>query len=261
MRVDPTGIDKHELDEELCRRIRASFLLAGPAARAPRPRRRAAAGRRRDRPPPARPAHPRARRARRRDRDQRPLRHARPAAARHADLPRRGERDGDRERDHGRRARRGRDRDRQRGLRAARPGSLPLPRHARRRDRGHRLERAAHPGRRRELRRRRARASRPEHIEVGELHRPRRGDRRRHHDRGRRARGTSSRSCPRSRGSACTSRWASTTVRVPPGQRARDPGRPRRPDPEDRGRPVARLPRRPDVDRGRDRRRRRAAPC
>ena len=49
--------------------------------------------------------------------------------------------------------------------------------------------------------RRRARAAAthrigPEHIEVGELHRPRRGDRRRHHDRGRRARTTSSRSCP-----------------------------------------------------------------
>jgi UDP-N-acetylglucosamine 1-carboxyvinyltransferase len=28
--VDPTGIHKTELDEELCRRIRASFLLAGP---------------------------------------------------------------------------------------------------------------------------------------------------------------------------------------------------------------------------------------
>ena len=30
IRVDPTGIHKTELDEELCRRIRASFLLAGP---------------------------------------------------------------------------------------------------------------------------------------------------------------------------------------------------------------------------------------
>ena len=30
IRVDPTGINKTELDEELCRRIRASFLLAGP---------------------------------------------------------------------------------------------------------------------------------------------------------------------------------------------------------------------------------------
>ena len=30
VRVDPTGIHKTELDEELCRRIRASFLLAGP---------------------------------------------------------------------------------------------------------------------------------------------------------------------------------------------------------------------------------------
>jgi UDP-N-acetylglucosamine 1-carboxyvinyltransferase len=30
VRVDPAGVSKTELDEELCRRIRASFLLAGP---------------------------------------------------------------------------------------------------------------------------------------------------------------------------------------------------------------------------------------
>ena len=30
VRVDPAGVNKTELDEELCRRIRASFLLAGP---------------------------------------------------------------------------------------------------------------------------------------------------------------------------------------------------------------------------------------
>ena len=36
--------------------------------------------------------------------------------------------------------------DRQRGVRAARPGSLPLPRLARREDRGHRVERPAHRG-------------------------------------------------------------------------------------------------------------------
>jgi UDP-N-acetylglucosamine 1-carboxyvinyltransferase len=30
VRVDPSGVHKTELDEELCRRIRASFLLAGP---------------------------------------------------------------------------------------------------------------------------------------------------------------------------------------------------------------------------------------
>jgi UDP-N-acetylglucosamine 1-carboxyvinyltransferase len=30
IRIDPTGVHKAELDEELCRRIRASFLLAGP---------------------------------------------------------------------------------------------------------------------------------------------------------------------------------------------------------------------------------------
>ena len=30
IRIDPVGVRKAELDEELCRRIRASFLLAGP---------------------------------------------------------------------------------------------------------------------------------------------------------------------------------------------------------------------------------------
>jgi UDP-N-acetylglucosamine 1-carboxyvinyltransferase len=30
VRIDPAGVSKAELDEELCRRIRASFLLAGP---------------------------------------------------------------------------------------------------------------------------------------------------------------------------------------------------------------------------------------
>ena len=60
------------LDAELCRRIRASFLLAGPLlARCGRVT-RAAAGRRRDRPPPARHAHPRLRRARRRGRRRAP---------------------------------------------------------------------------------------------------------------------------------------------------------------------------------------------
>ena len=73
------GVSKTELDPELCREIRASFLLAGPLlARfgrvvVPPP------GRRRDRPPAPRHAHPRLRRARRRDRDQRRLRPARRA--------------------------------------------------------------------------------------------------------------------------------------------------------------------------------------
>ena len=177
----------------------------GAAAGAARQRDRAAARRRRDRTPPARPAHPRPRRARRRDRHQRPLRDARAAAPRHVDLPRRGERDGDRERRHGGRARRGRDRDRERRLRAARPGSLPLPRLARRPDRGDRVERAPHPRRHRAARRRLARRARAHRGR--QLHRPRRGDRRRHHDRGTSSRRISSRSCPRSRGSECTSRW------------------------------------------------------
>ena len=71
------------------------------------------------------------------------------AAPGHTHVPRRGSRHGDGERDHGRGARRGRDDARPRRLRAAHPGSLPLPRRARRAHRGHRVERAPHPRRRR----------------------------------------------------------------------------------------------------------------
>ena len=125
-----------------------------PAARALRPRDDAAAGRRRDRPAPARPAHPRVRRARRRDRHRRPLRDRAPTRLAARRLPRRGERHGDGEHRHGRGARAGRDGARQRGVRAARAGPLPLPRLARRADRGHRVERAAHHRRRAAARRR-----------------------------------------------------------------------------------------------------------
>ena len=61
---------------------------------------------------------------------------------------------------------RGRDRDRQRRLRAARPGSLPVPRLARRADRGDRVER---PARRTASSGSAAATWRvaPEHIEVG----------------------------------------------------------------------------------------------
>ena len=144
--VDTTGIHKTDLDEELCRRIRASFLLTGPLL-ARSAAHRAAAGRRRDRPAPARPAHPRARRARSRGRDQRALRDAHAGLPGQGDLPRRGERDGHGERGHGGGAGRGRDGDRERRLRAARAGPLPLPRLARRPDRRNRVERA--PGARR----------------------------------------------------------------------------------------------------------------
>ena len=50
-------------------------------------------------------------------------------------------------------------------------------------------------------------------------------------------------------------------VRVPPDQELVDRRRPRRRDPEGRGRPVAGVPRRPHVDRGRSSRRRRRARC
>ena len=66
--------------------------------------------------------------------------------------------------------------------RAARPGSLRVPRLARRAHRGHRLEHAADRGRPRA--RRRHLADRPRPHRGRQLHRLRRGDRGRRHDRG-----------------------------------------------------------------------------
>ena len=61
---------------------------------------------------------------------------------RRRDLPRRGQRDRHRERDHGRRAGAGTDRDHERRLRAARAGPVPAAGQDGRPHRGHRLERA-----------------------------------------------------------------------------------------------------------------------
>ena len=66
--VHAAELVKSEPDEELCRRIRASFLLAGPLLARTGRGDDAAAGRRRDRPPAARHAHPRLPAARHRDR-------------------------------------------------------------------------------------------------------------------------------------------------------------------------------------------------
>ena len=114
--IDSTGVNKTELDEELCRRIRASFLLAGPLlARFGRavvpPPGGDVIGRRRLDPH----IHGLAELGVEIEINGRYEMSAR-ALAREVRLPRRGERDGDRERRHGRRARRGRDRDRERRL-------------------------------------------------------------------------------------------------------------------------------------------------
>ena len=63
------------------------------------------------------------------------------------------------------------------------------------------------------------------------------------------SRRTSRRSCRSSSGSASSVEVDGTSRARAAGAGARDPGRPRRPDPEDRGRPVAGVPGRPDVDR------------
>ena len=174
-------------------------------------------------------------------------------AARQARLPRRGERDGDRERGHGRRARAGRD-----GRSATPPAS--------------RTSRISAASSSRSARRSRASSSNvlridgveslrggewrigPEHIEVGELHRPRRGHRRRRHDRR-----TSSPSdlvsiLPAFERLGVRVEVGGTSVRVPPGQELVIQDDLGGADPEDRGRPVAGVPGRPDVDRrhGRD---------
>ena len=128
----PTSI-KTELDEELCTGSAPRSCSPARCSRAAGRADRAAARRRRDRPPPARHAHPRARALGAEIDADAPLRACAPTrlageplfldeasvtgtenavmAAVLAD---------------------GRDRDRERGLRAARPGSLPLPRLARR---------------------------------------------------------------------------------------------------------------------------------
>ena len=188
IRIDPRNARE---DRARRRPLQPDPRLVPPcrAAACPlRPRKRPAPRRRRDRAPPARPAHPRVGRAGRRDGHQRPLRHGDLRPPGPQDLPRRGERHGNGERGHGRDPRHRRDRDRKRCVRAARAGSLPLPRLARRQDRGHRLERPPRP--RRPAARRRGVADRAGAHRGRELHRAGRGHRRRRHGRKRRHRGS-----------------------------------------------------------------------
>ena len=146
----------HELDDELAEPDPRVVPARGPAARAARPRERAAARRRRDRPAPARPAHPRVRRARRRDRRSASATSCAPtgSAARTSSSTRRAVMATENA-VMAAVARAGRDGDRERRLRAARPGPLPLPRLARRRrSRASASNVAAHPRRRAASRRR-----------------------------------------------------------------------------------------------------------
>ena len=118
------------------------------------------------------------------------------------------------------------------------------------RDRGHRLERPAHPRRRVAARRRvadRARTTSRSRASSASPRSPGRRD-----DRGRRAEGSGV-DHPRVRAARRSRRGRRDSIRVPPGQELVIRERPRRPDPEDRGRPVARVPGRPDVDRRRRR--------
>ena len=250
VRVHAAEIATHELDEELCREIRASILLAGPAARALWSGSRAPTRRRRDRPAAHRHAHPRARRARRPRSPSAQHYELEGPARRDADVPRRGERDRHRERGHGRRPRPRRDRDRERRLRAARPGPLPVPRRARRAHRRDRLE--PHPRRGRRAAQRRLAPDLPRAHRGRELHRPRSRHRQRDHDR-RHGAGGPGVDPARVRAARRARRDRGNEPPRPFGSEAHRPGRPRRPDPEDRGRPLACLSGRPDVDRRRPR--------
>src|SRR5213592_149932 len=121
VRVRAAEIVKEELDEELCSRMRASFLLAGPLlARvghvSASPPGGDVIGRRRLDPH----IHAFAELGAQIDVGRRY--ELRRCAPRQAHLPGRGQRHGDGERSDGGDADAGRDRDRQRGLRAARPG-------------------------------------------------------------------------------------------------------------------------------------------
>ena len=173
----------------LAERIRASFLVAGPllarfgAALMPPP------GRRRDRPPPARPAPRRLPRARRHGR-------ARPRHPHHAPdgglqavrlLHGRAVRDGHRERADGGGADARHDGHPQRRLRAARPGPRAHAHHDGRRDRGHRLQRHARARRSPSSAAASTRVS-PDHIEIALVHGAGRRDRRRAADQGLRPR-------------------------------------------------------------------------
>ena len=257
VRVHAASIATNELDEELCEPHPRLVPARRPAARALRPR---------DVPPPGGDvigrrrldtAHPRARRARRDDHDRPALRARRASCAAQRIFLDEASVTGTENAIMAAVARRRRDDDRQRRVRAARAGPLPLPRLARRADRGHRVERAPH------RRRRRGSAA----ASTG-------------------SRPSTSRSASFIGLAAVTGGeltiddaapedlvpilpvFARLGVRVeidgherarPAGPGARRPGRPRRPDPEDRGRPVAGVPGRPDVDRASSSRRRRRA--
>ena len=154
-----------------------------PAARPPRPRRHAAARRRRDRPPPARPAPrrlPRARRGGERGPQLVPAGGPR-GPPRVRLLHGRAVGHGDRERADGRRAHARLDRDPQRRLGAARPGPRPAADGDGRPHRGHRLE--PHDRPRPGGARRRRLHDRPGLHRGGQLHRARGLHRRRaaHH--------------------------------------------------------------------------------
>ena len=145
VRITGAGISKFELDEELCSRIRASILFAGPLlarhgqAVVPPPGGDVIGRRRLD-------THIHALTVLGADISAEKvyrMRTGRPEGS--ASLPRRGLGDGNGERRHGRGAHAGRDGDRQRGERAPRPGPVPVPGHPRRRDRRDRLERPPHP--------------------------------------------------------------------------------------------------------------------
>ena len=245
---------RHSHDGARPRPVLADACLVPPgraAARARGKRNRRAPRRRRDRPPAPGPAHSRLLEARGRSPCGRRLRDARRPAPVCRRLPGRGERDGDREHRHGYGDHARNERDRQRRVRAARPGSLPVPRLARRPDRGNRVQRPARRGSR--LTRWRRVDDRPRSRRGCELHRAR-GGHRRGRDSGRREGGRSEVDPPDLRQARRARRARGRHGARPAGAGALCRGRHRRAHSEDRGRSLAGVPVRLHVDRahGRD---------
>ena len=177
----------------------------------------------------------------------RPLRAGRHASGR-AHPSRRAVGDGDRERGHGREPDARPDDDLERGERTARPGSLPLPPSLGAEIDGigsnvlARSQASSGSARRHARDRPRARRGRQLHRHGGR-------HRRRHHDRRDRARrplADPAGAPPARRRGRARRRLGARAARTA----ARDRRRPRWRDPEGRGRPVAAVPGRPDLDRG-----------
>ena len=248
LRLQADGVTETAPDEALSAKIRASFLLAGPLlarfgeARMPPPGGDFIGRRRLD------PHLDAFKDLGARVEGDREIEIRAPAGRAEAvrDLHGRAVGDGDRERADGRRPDPGPDDDRQRRLRAARPGPRAAAGEDGRPDRRDRLQRDDRPRPRQARRRRAPRLRRPHRGR--QLHGAGRGDRRRAADPRRRAARPDHDPPPVPPPRPADDDRGQRRARAA-GAEARGPRRPRRRDPEDRRRPLAGVPGRPDLDR------------